>query len=801
MDWDWIAFGTWLAVAYVCAFAFVGAALALRKHRRAAPLSVAAALFFASVGTVTAQKGGGTNEPPRLAAHPVRAAAQTPRPSAPAKVAKINARGAWRDSFLLDFGDDFLFPFGTNRLSSVEIFSQGYARPRRRSAEFVADTGLRAAIVPGVSSISVELTPSNSWRVEWTDAAQNRDTNTLVSASIELMRNGDVAVTTNGVTRTIPRVHPHDLDGDGIPDALDANPGVCDGDLFGPQDALPPGANTNAYCWVDLVVHDADAEVVFSGDGYSDLADPHFMARAEVTNRVTILIGKGYEVTCDEAIECVGVSDEAIEVWNHDERSLHVSWPVMIEYIDGDEPQRGAPLLRSRGAALRGNGAPGGLSRRMRVVPDWLGGEFVWATNHCCGVSMSGFSLLWNCGGDCGCNGCEVCGDYVYESYRIYAFGGSCGCVPAEQEEPYRMEVSASQSAVFFEKGTANWQTSDLSCSYQTDCAGTFTLTYSGDSCVVRDSSLQTVSSGFTWDVDGACEGDMHFTVWSPTRSSSPSGTQFTVEFTPDGGGSPMTGSANVTFVEWETETVETWPVNRSRKELGVGERVHVTFDPMIAFTSFASENQSGSVTPGGMAAYMYTAPTNACTDVVSFATASGSGFSVSFSILEPTGNLVVNITSNVVNQVNVAGNFEILFDLVLMPTNVSFSGRIQIVEVGVVSTNAVGYFADPSREGLLDHGQHGANVWITVGEHNSSGSDTVSPGSLLPPFSDGSFTWPIPNHWRMKGDFGSGKLFCNDDQHFAITTSGTSSVWKFGRKGVRMLNSDTLTITEEAIP
>ncbi|MBQ7235260.1 MAG: hypothetical protein IJS36_07615, partial [Kiritimatiellae bacterium] len=356
---DWIAIGTWLAVAYVCAFAFVGAALALRKHRRAAPLSVAAALFFASVGTVTAQKGGGTNEPPRLAARPVRAAAQTPRPSAPAKVAKINARGAWRDSFLLEFGGGFLFPFGTNRLSSVEINTQGYARPRRRSSEFVADTGLRAAIVPGVSSISVELTPSNSWRVEWTDAAQNRDTNALVSASIELMRSGDVAVTTNGVTRTIPRVHPNDLDGDGIPDALDANPGVCDGDLFGPQDALPPGANTNAYCWVDLVVHDADAEVVFSGDGYSDLADPHFMARAEVTNRVTILIGKGYEVTCDEAIECVGVSDEAIEVWNHDERSLHVRWPVTIDYIDGDEPQRGGSLLRSRGAALRGNGAPG----------------------------------------------------------------------------------------------------------------------------------------------------------------------------------------------------------------------------------------------------------------------------------------------------------------------------------------------------------------------------------------------------------------------------------------------------------
>ena len=240
---DWIAFGTWLAIAYGGAFAFVGAALALRKYRRAAPLTVAAALFFAFAGSVAAQKGGGTNEPPRLAVRPAtKAAAQTPRgvSAASAKIAKINARGAWRDSFLLDFGDGFLFPFGTNRLSSVEVFTQGYARPRRRSSEFVADTGLRAALVPGVSSLAAELTPSNSWRVVWTDAAQNRDTNALVSASIEFMRNGDMSVTTNGVSRTLPRVHPHDLDGDGIPDPLDANPGVCDGDFFGPQGALPP---------------------------------------------------------------------------------------------------------------------------------------------------------------------------------------------------------------------------------------------------------------------------------------------------------------------------------------------------------------------------------------------------------------------------------------------------------------------------------------------------------------------------------------------------------------------------------
>ena len=43
------------------------------------------------------------------------------------------------------------------------------------------------------------MTPSNTYRFGWVDAAVNRDTNKLVTAAIELFRNGDVVVTTNGV--------------------------------------------------------------------------------------------------------------------------------------------------------------------------------------------------------------------------------------------------------------------------------------------------------------------------------------------------------------------------------------------------------------------------------------------------------------------------------------------------------------------------------------------------------------------------------------------------------------------------
>ena len=79
--------------------------------------------------------------------------------------------------------------------------------------------------------------------------------------------------------------------------------GIADG--FGPHQTLPDGANTNAYCWVDLVVPDANALVTFTGDGYSALPDPTFIARAGATNRVIVLIGKTYEVASRMPIVCI----------------------------------------------------------------------------------------------------------------------------------------------------------------------------------------------------------------------------------------------------------------------------------------------------------------------------------------------------------------------------------------------------------------------------------------------------------------------------------------------------------------
>ena len=147
--------------------------------------------------------------PPGVSRSPVRFAAR--------KAANWNVRGAWKDSFWLPFEDGWVFPHGTNHLSGVEVVSYGevWATP---FGDAVASLGVPVEIVPGLSSFAFEQAPSNSYRFVWNDAAINRDTNTLVTASIELFRNGDVCVTTNGVAAHLPRELPFEHHGYGQDD-------------------------------------------------------------------------------------------------------------------------------------------------------------------------------------------------------------------------------------------------------------------------------------------------------------------------------------------------------------------------------------------------------------------------------------------------------------------------------------------------------------------------------------------------------------------------------------------------------
>ena len=182
-------------------------------------LTVFGRVVAASFAFVCVLYGGSKTNFPQRIIQPLRTMARqfAPVQSADADffVDNWNKRGAWRDSLKFDFDGEWRFPWGDGHLSSVEVMAWGEIRPVYNNTNAIARTGIPLAIVPGLTEFSCGPTQSNSYRFAWTSAAANRDTNDLVTASIELMRCGDVTVTTNGVSWTMPRVLPFSHDGFG----------------------------------------------------------------------------------------------------------------------------------------------------------------------------------------------------------------------------------------------------------------------------------------------------------------------------------------------------------------------------------------------------------------------------------------------------------------------------------------------------------------------------------------------------------------------------------------------------------
>lgn len=69
----------------------------------------------------------------------------------------------------------------------------------------------------------------------------------VANDQIRLFPVGDFMTRSNEVETVYRRVNPDDWDGDGIANERDANPTIYDGDFYGVPNALPDGANPNAY--------------------------------------------------------------------------------------------------------------------------------------------------------------------------------------------------------------------------------------------------------------------------------------------------------------------------------------------------------------------------------------------------------------------------------------------------------------------------------------------------------------------------------------------------------------------------
>ena len=706
--------------------------------------------------------------------------------------------GAWDDSFWFAFGGGFVFPAGTNHLAGVEVLARGELWRTPFDASPVASLGAAVSIVSNVTEFSCFMTPSNSCRFTWHAAFVGRvDAEEIangvavpIDAALELFRNGDVLVETNGVVSVFRRVNPHDWDGDGLANEIDANPYESDGDFFGPANILPEGANSNAYCSVSVLVSGADALVSFVGDKPSNYPDPQFIARHGVTNNVSILIGKTYDILCDQPFAVVGVSDPATEILVS-EGQVRVVRPVEIECVQ--EP---------------------GTGFSMNVNPSNLGGAFSWNRDCCQIVSnvTSGshaFSFIEN--QECLCLGCQARGEYAYEGYSLSAYGRMCPCYRVGDEPnweatsgPVASGVSAAftTSAVIYEETYENkpgeWIPKRSTRTRLNVGAtggpngGTLTID------TANISKLNKLSGPMlpAMSVPVPAESFVSYSIVYEANEHSSVTNDISViaTFTEDVTGEVFASTGLVTVIEVERETISKVPPNRKRAVIGVGEEVLIRFKPVCSISTVTCV--SGSVTEPVTDPLLpecdfslFSGPHTNCDALVSIC-AGESQYALDFHVVEPTKLVVDGITYSYANIPNEAGMFIVEFAIHIAPTNVSFYGT-EILEVPMVATNAVGYYLQESMRDELDHSKHGGGRWSAVGYGNES-PDRVAHRLCKKPWSDGgSFTWPIPVAWRCIGDYGVTNVFTYADQRFELDADGTTRIFKFGYCAERTTNSE----------
>ena len=128
------------------------------------------------------------------------------------------SHGVYMGGERVDFAPGWVFPYGSNHLSSVEVMAWGEILSNSRSLTPIASLGRRVSLLPDVSSFQYGLTPSNTYAFAWNGARDGRIDGEPFDGIIELFRHGDISVTTNGVTEVYPRILPFSHDGFGQDD-------------------------------------------------------------------------------------------------------------------------------------------------------------------------------------------------------------------------------------------------------------------------------------------------------------------------------------------------------------------------------------------------------------------------------------------------------------------------------------------------------------------------------------------------------------------------------------------------------
>ena len=711
--------------------------------------------------------------------------------------------GVYEDAVRIVFPEGWVFPHGSNHLSSVEVMAWGEILPDGYSENAIASLGPRLSLVPGVSSFRYGMSPSNSCVFSWMNARDGRVNGESFDGRIEFSRNGDVSITTNGVAAHLPRELPFAHDG------------------FGQDDAWVAANFTNATeilaigypQWVDSQV----------GTGLTNGLYKLTVNVADDPPETTLVSVGDLSIAVTNAGEYVFLLEKGPA---YDFAVFPPSGNVTICAVDDVPAMRGSPMLRSFG------GVDGG-----QWVPD--GGDF-W-TDYAAGM---GYARLWWLPWLCGSPDVTHIGpndevtftaifvDYFRSGGVAFHWTASDGlslATPNAQSTAVTVDSMPSWASAFVSV-TATFGdqslTSYLDLSYGTnttpqvhlslnlpdtilvytnvyvagmigmldivltsDCEtnGTVRLDCIHNAEKVRildGDSGSPVALPCNWNISGNFSKSLR--VEGLVASETCDDIEFLASFSPEDGSAGICVRTTSTVADIWHLAVSEEPRTRNRNLLGVGESVIFYYRPFETQLEYSAT--AGEFLPPVDGMLPYSAPHTQAVANVAF-NVGKNNWTVPFTVVEPEGIEVGNVENVVYERDGYAGIFEMTFHNRVTPTNVSFYA-IETIEISMVATNATGYYAQPSKADELDHGKRGGGHWGGIGFGNEY-VDYAAAGYVSKPWGEGgSFTWPIPVAWRCSGDDDVTNVFCYTDQRFELDANGTVRVIKFGYCGERTTNN-----------
>ena len=177
------------------------------------------------------------------------------------------ARGGYKDKTrIAPYG--WTFPWRDGILEGITVFSEGEFRVNVHTNYFPQPFGAPLAVVPsfnwnllpgGVSNVFwYAVSPSNSLVVTWENSPVGLDVNCVTNFQAELFADGSFEYRYDDHTVGYSRVHPLDLDFDGLPNAID------------PEPETPLGASVwnQSDAWAAAAFPSNAAEIASSG-GYA----------------------------------------------------------------------------------------------------------------------------------------------------------------------------------------------------------------------------------------------------------------------------------------------------------------------------------------------------------------------------------------------------------------------------------------------------------------------------------------------------------------------------------------------------